>query len=231
MLASVYDHVPGLDRPCGAHHDDGLRRLASAMALQYPDPDLADPIVRLRRWSEDDLGCIEQAATDRSIPTGTTVPAVFTVEAGIAFIHRQWSRLDNSEGLSWAIADVKTGDALGLVVLMLRSDPEVAGIGYWIIPRARRRSLATRAIELASSWALRDAGLARVEGLVHCHNEVSQRSLIAAGFEQEGILRHYFIDRDRRVDAVVFSRVQRIGPAPTTDHADASIPLSGTGSP
>ena len=125
----------------------------------------------------------------------------------MAFIHRQWSRLDDGEGLSLAVADVETGDALGLVVLMLRSDPEIAGIGYWIIPRARRRGFATSAIQLASSWALRDAGLARVEGLVHGHNGASQRSLLAAGFEQEGTLRHLFRDGDRRVDAVVFSRV------------------------
>jgi hypothetical protein len=42
--------------------------------LAYPD-DLTDGVVRLRPWTSDDLGCVEQAATDPRIPENTSVPA------------------------------------------------------------------------------------------------------------------------------------------------------------
>jgi len=75
------------------------------VALGYPIPDLADDVVRLRRWDERDLDCIGEASTDSRIPQGTTVPAAFTPELGFAFIERQWSRVETGAGMSLAVAD------------------------------------------------------------------------------------------------------------------------------
>ena len=116
------------------------------VALTYPDPELTDGAVRLRRWSDRDLGCVEEAAADSRIPAGTSVPAVFGEEAGRAFVRRQWHRAESGEGLSLAVADAGTDEALGLAFLGLRPERGVAGIGYWVIPRGRRRGLATAAV-------------------------------------------------------------------------------------
>jgi [ribosomal protein S5]-alanine N-acetyltransferase len=59
------------------------------MSLSYPDFDLTDGVVRLRRWRAADIDCIRQAAADPGIPEGTTVPALYTPQAATAFIHRQ----------------------------------------------------------------------------------------------------------------------------------------------
>ena len=85
--------------------------------------------------------------------------------------------------------------------------PGVAETGYWVIPRARGRGLAARAVRLVSGWALGDAGLARVQALVEPENEASQRVLRAAGFQSEGVLRSFLDTGGRRADAVVFSRI------------------------
>src|SRR4051812_31916985 len=176
------------------------------MPPAYPDPELTDGVVRLRRWSDRDVACIEAAAADARIPAGTTVPAFFTREAGRAFVRRQWSRLEEGAGLSLAVADVDGDDARGLVVLLVRPQPGVAGLGYWIVPEARRGGRATRAVGLLSAWALCQAGFARVEAWVDPDNEPSQRALAAAGFVREGVLRS-FLGRDgAHGDAVVFSR-------------------------
>ena len=74
-------------------------------SLAYPDPALGDGAVVLRRWAASDIGCVEEASRDPSIPEGTTVPARFTPADGLAWIERQWQRADNAEGLSLAIAD------------------------------------------------------------------------------------------------------------------------------
>ena len=125
--------------------------------LSYPDPPLTDGAVLLRRWDKGDIGCVEEASADPRIPEGTTVPATFTPAEGLAWIERQWGRADNGEGLSLAIADAGSGEALGLVVLLFRRQPGTVEIGYWLIPRARGRRLASRAVALVARWALTDA--------------------------------------------------------------------------
>ena len=175
--------------------------------LQYPDPDLIDGLTRLRRWALDDLACIEQASADPRIPEGTTVPAVYDPEGGRAFIGRQWSRLINGEGLSLAIASSVSGAAIGSIVLMLRPQAGVAGVGYWVVPSQRGHGHASRAVDLVSRWALSDVGLARVEAWVEPDNAASRHVLTTSGFELEGTLRSFLSFATRRADAMVYARV------------------------
>lgn len=171
----------------------------------YPEPPLSDGIVVLRPWEATDTACVEEAARDPRIPEGTTVPASFSESEGLAWIERQWGRVENAEGLSLAIADAGSGEALGAAVLMARPQPGNVEIGYWLIERARGRRLASRAVALVARWALTDAGLARVQAIVALDNAASQRVLESAGFQREGLLRSYLVIDGRRADVFVYS--------------------------
>jgi len=109
--------------------------------------------------------------------------------------------------MSLAVANAGTDEARGLAVLLERPQPEVVGIGFWVVPLARRRGLATHAVALLSRWALVEAGVARVEAWVEPENTASQRVLMGAGFKREGVLRSFLSFAERRADAVVFSRI------------------------
>jgi [ribosomal protein S5]-alanine N-acetyltransferase len=154
-----------------------------------------------------DLDCVRQAALDPGIPQGTTVPAVYSPQAAMDFVVRQWARLESGEGISLAVADAEHDVARGLALVTLREQPGVAGIGYWIVPGARRRSLATHAVALLSDWALRTLAIARLEAWVEPENEPSLRVLAAAGFVREGVLRSFLCLGGRRADAVVLARI------------------------
>jgi RimJ/RimL family protein N-acetyltransferase len=172
--------------------------------LAYPDRPLTDGVVVLRRWERDDLGCVEEATEDPDIPKGTTVPATFTPAEGLAWIERQWSRHDEGTGLSQAIADAASNEALGAGVLMARK-PGTVEIGYWLIPRARGRGVGSRAVGLLARWAVAEATIARVEALVVPDNIASQRVLEKAGFRREGHLRSYLVFGRQRADALMYS--------------------------
>jgi [ribosomal protein S5]-alanine N-acetyltransferase len=172
--------------------------------LAYPDPPLTDGVVVLRRWARDDLGCVKEATQDPDIPKGTTVPATFTPAEGLAWIERQWSRHDEGTGLSQAIAEAASNEALGAGVLMARQ-PGIVEIGYWLIPRARGRGFGSRAVGLLARWAVTEAPLARVEALVVPDNIASQRVLEKAGFRREGHLRSYLVFERQRADALFYS--------------------------
>jgi RimJ/RimL family protein N-acetyltransferase len=161
----------------------------------------------------DDLPCIEEASRDPRIPEGTTVPAAYTPSEGAAWIGRQWSRTEDGEGISLAIADGVSGEAVGLVALLRRPQQDSAGLGYWVIERARRRGLASRAVGMVARWAVTGAGLRRVEAFVEPENVASQRVLEKNGFEYEGHLRSYLAFPSRRADALIYSLLR--GDLPT----------------
>src|SRR4051794_22909038 len=117
-------------------------------------------------------------------------------------IERQWSRHDEGRGLSQAIADAASSEALGAAVLMARQ-PGTAEIGYWLIPRARGRGFGSRAVGLLARWAVSEAPLARIEALVVPDNTASQRVLEKAGFQREGPLRSYLVSARQRTDALI----------------------------
>ncbi len=71
--------------------------------------------------------CVREASTDSAIPSNTTVPAHWTVDAGRAFIDRQGKRITSGEGISLAMHELELNRAVGLVSLMLRPQPSVIG--------------------------------------------------------------------------------------------------------
>jgi RimJ/RimL family protein N-acetyltransferase len=161
------------------------------MPLDYPNPELRSGLVCLRKWTYEDLACIEAASSDPRIPQGTTVPAHYTEEEGRAFIERQWGRQTKGQGLSLAIADAKTGEASGLVFLGLGNIRGHCDLGYWIVPGMRRRGLGGDAIRLVSRWVLTATYVHRLVAQVVADNGASLALLRKCGFVEEGLLRSW----------------------------------------
>jgi ribosomal-protein-alanine N-acetyltransferase len=119
--------------------------------------------------------------------------------------------------VSVAIADHDTDEALGLVILQPRRQPGVAGLGYWIVPKARRRGLAGRAVGLMTEWGL--AGFARVEAWVEPGNLASQRVLESNRFVREGLLRGFLVLGSPRADVLLYSRLSAMSSRARTSQA------------
>ena len=79
------------------------------------------------------------------------------------------------------------------------------GIGYWIAPEVQGNGLATRATILLSRWAIRSAGMLRVEALLDPHNIASRRVIEKSGFRREGLLRSYLELDGHPTDALAYS--------------------------
>ena len=161
----------------------------------------------LRKWTYNDLSCVEEASTDPAIRLGTTVPSKFSEDAGRAFIERQWGRLTTGEGLSLAMVEGRTGIAAGLMCLLHRQQPGVVGVGYWIVASQRSKGLARAGLVLLSRWALSLSSVDRLEALVDPWNEASIRVLSGAGFRREALLRSYMEFEGNRGDAVLFALI------------------------
>jgi ribosomal-protein-alanine N-acetyltransferase len=58
------------------------------------------------------------------------------------------------------------------------------GIGYAIVPSARRQGYATEAIRAVAAWALAQPGVSEVSAQTLLDNEASVRALLRAGFAE-----------------------------------------------
>jgi RimJ/RimL family protein N-acetyltransferase/predicted nucleotidyltransferase len=144
---------------------------------------------------------------DPLIARWTGVPADYSEEAARAWmagteVARRAGRL-----LAFAIVDVASGALVGSCDLRLPvpDDTGLGEIGYLLVPEARGRGLATRAVALLTDWSFRELGMERIQVLAHPGNPGSAGVVERLGFRREGLLRRYRASADGREDRIVFS--------------------------
>ena len=94
---------------------------------------------------------------------------------------------------SWAVAAADDDRLLGDVSLHeLDLEHGDAEIGYTVLPPARGRGVARRAVTLAARWGFEELGLFRVQLFHAAENVASCNVALAAGFLHEGTLRQSY---------------------------------------
>jgi len=77
------------------------------------------------------------------------------------------------------------GTFVGKVWLTVpETDVATGFVGYWLLPEARGRGLATAAVRLVSAWAVRDLGITNLRIRAAADNERSHRVAERSGFRR-----------------------------------------------
>ena len=77
------------------------------------------------------------------------------------------------------------GTCVGQVWLnVLETDTSTGFVGYWLLPIARGRGLATSAVRLLSTWAVRELGVPNLRLTTAPDNHRSQRVAERSGFRR-----------------------------------------------
>lgn len=159
----------------------------------------------LRPFREEDVDALVQAYADpaiqrwhrRSLDRGEALEWVRG---------RAWKRWADETGAEWAVVD--EADALvgrvGLPALHLSDG--VAEVGYWVLPAARGRGIAGRALTTMADW-LFSQGLHRIELVHSILNGPSCRVAAKAAFAPEGTLRGALLHPDGWHDMHLHARV------------------------
>jgi len=176
------------------------------MALDVPD--LHDEVVWLRLPAERDVDAIADACQDPEIPRFTRVASPYSRDDAIEYVGRTASAWHDGTSAGFVIADAGDDTVLGSIGVMRFDDTRaVAEVGYWVARDARRHGVATRSVRLASRWALRELGVARLELMTRVENTASQGVAERAGFTREGVLRSYMTHGCGLADVVMFSMI------------------------
>jgi RimJ/RimL family protein N-acetyltransferase len=167
-------------------------------------PTLHSGDVVLRPWDLADAPAVIAAAADTYIPHITTVPESAGEPEARAYIERQWDRALSGLGYSFAICAPSA--AVGQIGLWPRDG--VASIGYWLVPAARGRGLAARALGVLMGWASA-VGYADLELFAEPWNEASLATARRCGFVERGTVRaHHQVGTEPR-DAIRMTRSYR----------------------
>lgn len=165
--------------------------------------------VLLREFSDADEHLAFELAEDPYVPQIGSLPAEPTAHEALEWIRRQRGRHAEGAGLSFAIADARSGTAVGAVGLWLANlAAGRATAGYSIAPRHRGRGLATDALRAVTAFAWTIPALHRVELYIEPWNTGSIHVAEAAGYQREGLLRsHQEIGGTRR-DMLLYAAIR-----------------------
>jgi RimJ/RimL family protein N-acetyltransferase len=159
----------------------------------------------MRRWQDDDAPAIIAACQDPEIVRWLPViPSPYGEREARDYLEQCRLSWELGDSYNFAVVD-DSGELLGSVAMrMFRFS--VGHIGYWIVPAARRRGIASKALELLCRWAVSDLGLKRLELMTDPDNVASQGVAEKVGFRREAVLRSNLEYRDgSRRDSIMFS--------------------------
>lgn len=175
-----------------------------------PRRDLTDGVVLLREPRRSDGHAIVAGATDPEVVRYTLVPAPYgphDLDVILGIADDGWTAgTDAVFAICEATQPTELLGLLGLHGVERGLDPGGrAEIGYWMRPEGRGRGLMTRAVTLATRWAVDEVGLAVVTWYAFVGNDASRRVAERAGYTIEGTLRRGAKHRGVLVDTWVGS--------------------------
>ncbi|GIG21348.1 acetyltransferase [Cellulomonas chitinilytica] len=170
-----------------------------------PQPTLVAGDLVLRPWTPDDWPVVVAAHADPAIRYWHA--RILTDEAGAAeWIAQRSGAWGEETGAEWAVSDGST--ILGRVAIYhLDLHDGVGEIGYWVLPEARGRGVATRAGAAAVDWAFGTLGIERVQLEHSALNTASCEVARRLGMPLEGVLRAHLLHSDGRHDTHLHGRV------------------------
>jgi RimJ/RimL family protein N-acetyltransferase len=175
-----------------------------ALRLSAPPEGLRARGVVLRLPSLDDVDGILPAFTDPELREAGNLPA-FDRDGLLASIEELPSLAEIGRLLALAAVDAETGEVVGGATLHhLDAERRIVEIGYFVLPHARRRGIATTIARVLAEHAF-SLGIERVAAYVNVGNIPSERVAERAGFTREGVVRSMPKPDGRRVDKTLYS--------------------------
>ncbi len=175
------------------------------MRIALPES-LSDETVSLRPFRDDDAPLFARAFRDD--PTLGDAIGVESDPDESAALERFRVTADQAaagDGVELAIADTGSGEFLGLIaVFAFDRRHGRCEVGFWLVPEARGRGVARRALTIALEWAFDDLGMRRAELTTTADNGPTIRLAESLGFSREGLLRERNFERGRPVDVAWF---------------------------
>jgi RimJ/RimL family protein N-acetyltransferase len=177
--------------------------------LTAPEPQLADDELRLEPLTQAHVPQLLALSDDPDVVRFTRVPAGADETFVRGWIKRYEGGWDDGSRAGFAIRG-RDGGFLGFAAVVdLDLEQREGEIGYMVVPAARGRGVAPRAVELLTRWGFDDLGLIRLELRIDVENSASECVAARAGYQRDGVLRNVHFKEGLRCDLAVWSRLSQ----------------------
>jgi RimJ/RimL family protein N-acetyltransferase len=183
----------------------GVPSLAEpTLTLSIPDDGIRDGELVVRPPHAGDVDAVARAFADPELREAGNLPDL-TPEELLETLPYLPVLAASGRLLPVVVLDATSNQIVGGGALHhLDSERAIVEIGYWLLPHARGRGVATRVARMLSEHAF-SLGVQRVEGYVNVGNDASDRVLERAGFTREGVVRSLPRPGGRRGDKTLYS--------------------------
>ncbi|MFE9838648.1 GNAT family N-acetyltransferase [Streptomyces sp. NPDC005551] len=169
----------------------------------YPFRELTGHGLRLRPWnaaSDADVRAWLHGLSDPEFQRwNTPLTAVRDIDAARESLRTRAESAVDGTAASFCVTDAVSGEILGHIgVNEIDHVMSCARVGYWVLPEARGRGVATRALATTARFAFTDLGLHRLELGHALGHDVSCRVAERCGFRYEGTLRGAMFEAGRQ---------------------------------
>ena len=187
---------------------------AKPAAPSWPTVDsLSDGVLTLRPMTTADWDLLlAENNNDEAMKWGFTADPMTEPEARQAAARavRDWR---SGRAARFTMVDGSSGVRAGMISVLRMGPPEVALIGYGVLPEFRGRGLTVRALQLLVDWVFATTSIARLELGHKLDNVASGVVASRAGFVREGVLAGRLKNPDGSfADEVSYARL-RPGPS------------------
>ncbi|MER6089322.1 GNAT family N-acetyltransferase [Streptomyces bluensis] len=185
-----------------SHNRPRSRTQATHPTPSTPAPELQGEGLRLRPWDAESDSDVQAWLRGYSDPEfqrwNTPVKPVDTMEDARESLRLRAEWEAEGKCVSFCVTDAATGSPLGhMGVNAIDHFMRNARVGYWVLPEARGRRTATRALRLTARWAFTDLGMHRLELGHALGHDASCRIAERCGFLYEGTLRGALFEEGR----------------------------------
>ena len=218
-MRAVLDHGDGIRHDIHVHARlaaDPWDALAAPVIPRVPATVPGDGVV-LRPWTQSGAATVWRVAGDPAV-TAWDPFGLHSLDDARRWVDRVagWAAV-----VAWAVHDAGTGAVVGGILLQhIDATNSGAEVGYWVVPEARGRGVAGRALDAAAGYAFGALGLERLTLLHAVENSASCRVAAKSGFLREGTARRAYRYGDGELhDEHVHARLRTDPPGPVGRHA------------
>ena len=154
------------------------------------EPTASAPALFLRPWRDADIETIVEAYRDDAM-NRWLMGSIGNEDEARAWVANWAAAWADDTRLSWAIEE--DHEVVGHFVVKAANPPETlaTGVGYWTLPEARGRGIASRCVEAATRWLFGPQDIMpanEVELLHKVGNQASCRVAEKSGYPLDSIL-------------------------------------------
>ncbi len=169
-------------------------------------PELSDGRVGLRPWRADDAAAAAAMCDDIGVARWMPLmPHPYTLADGLEWVGDAARKWTEESWANFAAVDAVTGALVGSCGLRVDVQKESGEIGYLVHRRRRREGIAAACVRLLTAWGFDELELGRVQIRADVRNVASRRTIVAAGYRFEAVMRGVETVRGERVDDVLYA--------------------------